>query len=54
MEPVTILSIRPVNFKIYAGRPAGQLGPVDRFFTEGFCSLLNASNEKFSKGMGHG
>ena len=23
--------------------------PVDRFFTEGFCSLFNVSNEKFSK-----
>ena len=30
---------RPVNFKIIAG-----------FFTEGFCSLFNVSNEKFSKG----
>ena len=25
-------------------------GPVDRFFTEDFCSLFSASNEKFSKG----
>ena len=32
---------RPVNFKIYAG---------GRFFIEGFCSLFNASNEKFSEG----
>ena len=25
-------------------------GPVDQFFTEGFCSLFNVSNEKFLKG----
>ena len=46
---------RPVNFKIYAGWPAGR--PVsDRpgrpVFVEGFCSLFHASNEKFSKGGG--
>ena len=34
---------RPVNFKIYAGRPV---------FTEDFCALFNASNEKFLKGEG--
>ena len=26
------------------------LRPVNRFFTEGFCLLFNASNEYFSKG----
>ena len=37
---------RPVNFKIFL------TGQVDLFFTEGFCSLLNAFNQKFSKGGG--
>ena len=49
MEPVSIFSTPPVNFKIYAGLPPGR--PVsDRFFAEDFCSLFNASNEKFLKG----
>ena len=46
MEPVRIFSTRLVNFKIIAGWPA--LSTV--FFAEGFCSLFNVSNEKFSKG----
>ena len=29
-------------------------GPVNCFFAEGFCSLFNVSNEKFSKGGGMG
>ena len=29
-------------------------GPVDRYFTEGFCSLVNASNKKKFKSGGMG
>ena len=48
MEPVRVFSTRPVNFKIYAGRPAGW--PVsDRPGRPFFFSLSNASNEKISK-----
>ena len=49
MEPVRRFSIRPVISK---STPVDRFltGPVDRFFTEGFCSLFNATNKKFSKG----
>ena len=43
---------RPVSFKILpVDWPIDRFltGPVDRFFTEGFCSLFNACNKKFSK-----
>ena len=50
MKPTRIFSTRPVNFKIIAAWPARSTG----FFTDGFCSLFNISNEKFSKGGGMG
>ena len=49
MEPGRIFSTRPVNFK---STPVDR--PVDWFFTEGFCSLFNACNKKFSKTAGEG
>ena len=46
---------RPVNFKTIAGWPAGRstgFWPAQStgFFTEGFSSLFDVFNEKFSKG----
>ena len=52
MEPVRIFSIR-LDRQISNSTPAGRpflTRPADRFFTEGFCSLFNASNKKLSKG----
>ena len=54
MEPVRIFLTRSVIFKIYAV-DRFLTGPFVRFFfTKSFCSLFNASNEKFSKVGGHG
>ena len=50
MEPVKTFSTRPVNFKIYASRPFSDRPAWQFFFTEGFCSLFNASNKNFQKG----
>ena len=47
MEPGRIFSTRLINFK---STPVDR--PVDCFFTEGFCSLFNACNKKFSKTAG--
>ena len=55
MEPVRIFSTRPNRYISKITSVDGPVDrfltdPVDRFFTKGFCSLFNTSNEKFSKG----
>ena len=50
MEPITIFSTRPVNFKIYTGRPARL---TVFFFTESFvhCSMHLMKNSHKGEAM---
>ena len=45
---------RKVSKSTQVDRPIDRFltGPVDRFFTKGFCLLFNVSNKNFSKGGG--
>ena len=58
IEPFKIFSTQPehqISKSTLVDRPVDRFltGPVDRFFTEDFCSVFDASNEKFLK-RGHG
>ena len=48
----TFFVMRPVSDR--PGRPVSDRPGRPVFFTEVFCSLINVSNEKFSKGGGGG
>ena len=56
MEPVRIFSTRPDAGSKSTPVDRFLTGPVDRFFTQGFCSLFNVLMKNFQKGgsMGKG